>query len=114
MMTYKSVLNLTVTATSVFAAGDLISFAGAKITADDAAVFGVALNPCTEIGQDIAVLVMGTIRVKATGAVTVGAKLISSSGGGVEVAVADPASANVFATALTAAADGAYLDILIR
>ncbi|MGY9046316.1 hypothetical protein P775_11090 [Puniceibacterium antarcticum] len=114
MMTYQNVLNRTVTATSLFDAGDLISYAGAKITTDDTPVLGVALNPCTEIGQDIAVLVMGSIRIKATGAVTAGAKLISSSGGGVKVAVADPASANVFATALTAAADGAFLDILIR
>ncbi|WP_226781844.1 capsid cement protein [Oceaniglobus trochenteri] len=112
LMTLRPVLTYTIKAASVFAAGDLISPAGGKITADDQPVLGVAMNPATEVGQDIAIMLIGTVRLKATGAVTVGAKLVSSSGGGVEVAGGTPS--NVFATALTAAADGGFTEILIR
>ena len=67
MQFLQDVLSLTVTTTGTFDGYDLIDFAGAKITTSDAAVFGVAKHPSTAIGQDIAVMVIGTARVKAVG-----------------------------------------------
>lgn len=112
MFMFHDVLSWTVIPTGLFAAVDLISFGGAKITTDDAPVFGVAKHPCTVIGDPTAVMALGIARVKAPGVVTAGAKLVSAATGGVKVAGATPA--NVFATALTAAADGEFVDILIR
>lgn len=114
MQFFHDVLSDTVTATIVFDAFDLVGFDDAKVTADDAPVKGVAKNPATAIGMDVAVLLIGTARVKAKGAIAKGDKLISAAAGGVKKAVADPASVNVFATALTAAADGEFVTILIR
>ena len=51
-------------------------------------------------------------RVTAVGAITQGAKVVSAAAGGVQAAGATPA--NAFAFALTAAADGEFVDILIR
>ncbi|RWR14249.1 capsid cement protein [Paenirhodobacter populi] len=112
MFMFHDVLSWTVIPTGLFEAADLISFAGAKITTEDAPVFGVAKHPCTVIGDPTAVMAIGIARVKASGAVTVGAKLISAAGGGVKVAGAG--AVNVFSTALTAAADGGFVDIIIR
>lgn len=113
MQYFHDALSDTVTATTVFDAFDLVGFDDAKITADDAAVKGVAKNPAT-VGQDIAVMLIGTARVKAKGAIAKGDPLISAATGGVKKKVADPASVNVFATALTAAADGEFVTILVR
>lgn len=111
MQYFHAILPLTVTATSVFDAHDLLDFSDAKITADDAAVKGVAQAPAS-IGLDVAVTVLGIHRVRSRGAITKGAKLISAAAGGVKVA---PGGAvNIFATALTAAADGEFVEILIR
>lgn len=112
MQYFHDVLPWTVTPTGPFAANDLVGFNGAKVTTDDAPVLGVAKNPCTVIGNPAALNVLGVARVKASGAITVGAKLVSAAAGGVKVAGATPV--NVFATALTAAADGEFVDILIR
>ncbi|ANH04994.1 capsid cement protein [Shinella sp. HZN7] len=111
MQYFHAILSLTATATSVFAAHDLVDFNDAKITTEDAAVKGVAQAPAT-IGLDVAVTAIGFHRVRASGVITKGAKLVSAAGGGVKVAGATPA--NVFATALTAAADGEFVEILIR
>ncbi len=112
MQCFIDVLSLTATATTVFEAYDLVDFNDAKITADDQPVKGVAKNPATEVGMDVAVLAIGVARVRARGAITKGAKLVSAAAGGVKVAGATPA--NAFATALSAAADGEFVSILVR
>lgn len=112
LRTYHSVLSLTATMTATCDAGELIGFDDTPIAADDAAVKGVAQVPCTEIGLDIALTALGMESVTASGVISKGDKLISAAGGGVKVAGADPS--NVFATALTAAADGELVQILIR
>ena len=112
LRTYHSVLSLTASVTALCDAGALIGFDDAPIAADDAPVKGIAQNPVTEVGLDVAVTTLGVETVKASGVITKGAKLISAAGGGVKVAGATPA--NVFATALTAAADGELVQILIR
>lgn len=112
MQHMHSVLSTTVTTTGLFAAHDLIGFTGARITAADAPVLGAAHHPSTEIGQQIAVMAIGIVRVKAVGAITAGSKLVTAAAGGVQAATGTPA--NVFASALTSAADGEFVDILIR
>lgn len=112
LQTFQDTLTLTATATTLWDAYDLVDFNDAKITADDAAVKGAAKHPATEVGQLIGVIAIGVVRVRARGAITKGAKLISAAAGGVKVAAGG--SVNVFATALTAAADGEWVDILIR
>lgn len=112
MQFYQDVLSDTATATTLFSAFDLVDFNDAKVVADDVAVKGMAQHSATEVGLDIAVMVLGIGRVRARGAITKGAKLISAANGGVKVA---PVGAvNVFSTALTAAADGEFVTILIR
>ena len=112
MQYFQDVLTLTTIPTGLFAAMDLVSPAGVKVTAADAPVLGVAKHPCTVIGDPTAVMAIGVARVKAVGVIAQGAKLVSAAAGGVQTAGATPA--NVFAIALTAAADGEFVDILIR
>lgn len=112
MRYYHSVLALTVTAAGLFAATDLVGFDDKKIEADDAPVQGIAQNPATEVGLDIAVTAIGYDRVRAHGAITKGQKVISAAAGGVKAALPD--SVNQFAEALTSAADGEFVTILIR
>lgn len=113
MRTYHSILSLTATMTAVCNAGDLISFANAPITVEDTPVKGVAQNPATEIGLDIAVTALGFETVTAVGAIAVGAPICTATGGGVRTAVIGT-DVNIFARALTAAADGETVQILIR
>lgn len=112
MQYMHDVLTVTVPTTGLFEAYDLVSFDGAKVAAADAPVLGVAKSPNTVIGDFAGVMAVGFARVRAVGVITVGAKLVSAATGGVQVAGATPA--NVFATALTAAADGEFVDILVR
>ncbi|MVA40670.1 capsid cement protein [Agrobacterium vitis] len=112
MQFFQSVLSDTVTATTLFDAYDLIDYNDGKVTTDDAPVKGMAHHPATEIGLDVAVMLIGTGRVRARGVVTKGTKLISAAAGGVKAAPAN--AANSFAVALTAAADGEFVTILIR
>jgi hypothetical protein len=112
MQYFQDVLSLSIIATTVFDAYDLVGFDDGKITTDDAAVKGFAKYPATEVGMDVAVGVIGTVRVKADGAIAQGALVKTASAGGVQTGGVDPA--NPFATALTAAADGEYVTILIR
>ncbi len=112
MRYYHSVLALTVTAAGLFDQADLVGFDDKKVADDDAPVQGIAQHPATEIGLDIAVTAIGYDRVRANGAITKGQKVISAAAGGVKAAVPD--SANPFATALTSAADGEFVTILIR
>lgn len=107
-----AVLSLTATATTVFDAYDLIGFDDGKITTNDAVVKGFATYPATEVGMDVAVGVIGFVRVKAVGAIAQGAQVITAAAGGVQTGGVDPE--NPFATALTAAADGEFVTILIR
>ncbi|TCM84790.1 capsid cement protein [Rhodovulum steppense] len=112
LRTYHSILSLTATASALVAAGDLVGFNDAPIVLEDQPVKGVAQNPATEIGLDVALTAIGFETVTASGPITPGAKLVSAAGGGVKVAGAG--AANIFATALTAAADGELVQILIR
>lgn len=112
MQYYHDVLAWTVISTGTFSAYDLVGFGGAKVAADDALVMGVAMNPCTVIGDPAALVLIGIVRVKASGAITAGARVVSAAAGGVKTAGATPV--NDFATALTSAADGEFVDILIR
>ncbi|ARE40904.1 hypothetical protein RGUI_2763 [Rhodovulum sp. P5] len=114
MQYFQDVLTVTVTATTgLFDAYDLIDFAGAKIVADDAAVLGVAKSPNTVIGDPAAVMVLGTARVAAVGAITAGTQVVTAAAGGVQ-AYDDQTHSNPFAVALTTAADGEFVTILIR
>lgn len=112
MQYFQDVLTVTVQSTGVFAAMDLVGYNGAAVAAADAPVLGIAKSPNTVIGDYAAVMTIGVARVRAAGIITVGAKLVSAAAGGVQVAGATPA--NAFATALTAAAAGEFVDILIR
>ena len=112
MQTFQDVLTVTAQSTGLFAAYDLVGFDGAKVTTADAPVLGVSKHPNTVIGDYAAVIAIGTVRVRAAGVITAGAKLVSAAAGGVQVAGATPA--NAFATALTAAAAGEFVDIIIR
>ncbi|PYE87511.1 DUF2190 family protein [Phyllobacterium leguminum] len=112
MQFFHSVLSDTITATTLFDAFDLVGYNDGKVTADDAPVKAVACNPATEIGLDVAGMLIGTARVRARGPVAKGDKLISAAAGGVKTAAAG--SVNVFATALTSAADGEFVTILLR
>lgn len=112
LRTYHSILSLTATMTALCDAGDLIGFDNAPITADDEPVKGIAQVPCTEVGLDIAVTAIGFDQATAVGVISKGDKLVSAAAGGVKLAGADPD--NVFATALTDAADGDQVRFLIR
>ncbi|MBC9246735.1 DUF2190 family protein [Paracoccus sp. 11-3] len=112
MQYFQDVLTLTAPTTGAFEAYDLIGFSGAKVEADDAPVLGAAKHPNTVIGDLAAIIVIGTIRVRAVGVINVGDKVVSAATGGVKTAGADPV--NAFATALHSAADGGFVDILIR
>lgn len=112
MQYFHDILTVTVATTGLFEAYDLIGYDGAKIEADDADVLGFAKHPNTVIGDPAAVAAIGFVRVRAVGVITKGARLITAASGGVQVADVD--SENVFARALTDAADGGFVDILIR
>lgn len=111
MQHFQDVLTVTTATTGVFDAFDLVGFTGAKVVADDAPVLGIAKHPNTVSGDFAAVIVVGTARIRASGVITAGAKVISAATGGVKAAGASPA--NAFAVALAAAADGEFVDILI-
>lgn len=110
MQTFRSVLATTITAAGLWDAYDLVGFGDTKITADDARVQAVALNPATEIGQPTAAMLIGTVRLRARGAITKGDRLISAAAGGVKTA---GAGVNTFAVALSSAADGAFVEALV-
>lgn len=107
-MIFQDIFTDTIISTGTFEAYDLVSFAGAKITAADAVVAGVAKSPVTVIGDPAAIMKIGTVRVKAVGAITAGGKVVSAAAGGVQ---AQGAGSNPFGRALHAAADGEYVTI---
>jgi hypothetical protein len=111
MQYFQDVLTITVPSTGLFEAYDLVNYAGAKIATADAVVLGVAKSPNTVIGDPAPVMVSGIARVKAVGAIAAGAKVTSAAAGGVQTV---GAGTNPFATALNAALDGEFVDILIR
>jgi len=115
MQYFQDVLTLTATATGDrFDAYDLVSFNDEKVTTDDAPVKGIAKHSADFARDelDIGVIVIGTARVKASGPILKGDRLISAQGGGVKTAPAN--AVNVFARALTEAAAGEFVTILIR
>lgn len=111
MQYFQDVLTLTVVSAGTWDAYDLIGPTGAKVTAADAPVLGAAKHPNTVAGDLAGVMVIGVVRVRAVGPITLGARVVSADGG---VAAAGETPANAFAIALTAAADGQFVDILIR
>lgn len=111
MQYFMDVLSDTITPSTDVEAYDLVGYNDAKVTADDAPVKGVAKNP-GKIGDDVAALLIGITRVRAKGAIAKGDKLVSAATGGVKTAGANPV--NVFARALTDAADGAFVKIFVR
>lgn len=110
MQTFQDCLTLTVISTGLFNAYDLIGFDGAKVIADDALVMGVAKSPSTEIGQPIGILVLGTARLKAVGAISLGVRVMSAAAGGVKIVGGAPV--NPVGRAMTAAADGEFVTVL--
>lgn len=110
MQFMQDLLTTTAISTSLWDGYDLIGFGGAKITAADTPVLGVAKHANTVIGDPGAVMIIGSARVKAVGAITAGTKVVSAAAGGVQ---AQGAGTNPFAIALTTAADGQYVNILI-
>jgi hypothetical protein len=112
MQFYTDVLTTTVITTGLFEAYDLVSPAGAKVAADDAPVLGVSKSPSTVVGDPAAVMLIGIVRVKAVGAITLGQKVMSAATGGVKASGATPA--NPVGTALSAAADGEFVTIYFR
>jgi hypothetical protein len=111
MQPFHSILSLTSILASSVAAFDFVDFNDAKITVDDGPVKGMALNP-GDVGMPTALMAIGYGRVRARGAIAKGAKLTTAAAGGVKTAAAG--AVNVFAQALTAAADGEFVDIIIR
>jgi hypothetical protein len=113
MRTYHSILSLTATMAGICAAGDLVGFDDAPIVLADQPVKGVAQNPATEVGLDIALTAVGFETVTAVGSIAKGDPICTATGGGVRKAVVGT-DLNLFATALTAVADGELVQILIR
>lgn len=111
MNTFQNILTLTCIASAAVAAYQIIGFDDAPVTADDAPVKGVSQNPAA-IGDAFAINAIGTAKVKASGAIAKGDRLMSAANAGVKTVGADPA--NPFAIALTDAADGELVEILIR
>lgn len=113
LRTHNSLLSLTATMTATCSAGDLVGFDDTPITVEDTPVKGVAQVPCTEVGLDIALTAIGFEAVTAVGAITKGDPICTATGGGVRTAIVGT-DTNIFAHALTTAADGALVQILIR
>lgn len=109
MQYFQDVLTDTVTSTSLWDAYDLVDYSGAKITAADAVVAGVAKRPNTVIGDPGAIIRIGAARVKAVGAISAGGRVVSAAAGGVQ---AQGAGTNPFGRALNAAADGEFVTIV--
>lgn len=107
-MHFNDILTDTIISTGTFEAYDLVSFAGAKITAADAVVAGVAKSPCTVVGDPAPIMKIGTVRVKAVGVIALGARVVSAAAGGVQTV---GAGVNAFGRALHAAADGDFVTI---
>ena len=112
MQYMTDILTVSIPTTGQFAGYDLVNLAGAKVAADDAPVLGVAKHPNTVIGDFAGIMVIGTARLRARGVITAGATVVSAAAGGVKTGGATPA--NPIGMALAAAADGEFVDILIR
>jgi hypothetical protein len=112
MQFYIDVLSLTCVSAGVWEAYDLIGFDDLKVTTADAPVKGFAKSPSTSAGQSVSVVVIGMVRVKAVGAITRGQRVVSAAAGGVQFGGATPA--NAFGRALTTAADGEFVDVLLN
>ncbi len=109
MQYFQEVLTDTVISTSLWGAYDLIDYTGAKVIAADAVVAGVAKHPNTVIGDPGAIIRIGAARLKAVGAITAGARVVSAAAGGVQ---AQGAGTNPFGRALSAAADGEFVTVV--
>lgn len=108
MQFFQDVLTDTIASTGLWEAYDLVSYAGAKITAADAVVAGVAKHPNTVAGDYAAIMRIGIVRVRAVGAIAAGAKVTSAAAGGVQTV---GAGTNPFGRALHAAANGEFITI---
>lgn len=112
MQFFQDILTATVVSTGAFEAYDLVSYAGAKVAADDAIVLGVAKSPNTVIGDAAPVMLSGIARVKAVGIITLGQIVVSAAAGGVKAGGATPT--NPLGRAMTAAADGEFVTVYFR
>lgn len=111
LRSFISILELTDTATAEVKAYQLVGFTGAPVVAGDAPVKGFAFSPANA-GEDFTVVALGTLRLKAQGAIVRGAAVVTVDAD--TVATAPGAAVNKFAIALTDAGDGDFVDILIR
>ncbi|WP_299165805.1 hypothetical protein [uncultured Tateyamaria sp.] len=112
MHNLKSILALSCIATAEFAAFKLIGFDDQQIAADDAPVKGASIHPATEVGLDVALHAIGPITLTADGPIVPGDQIIGSASGDAKAAPADPT--NPIGYALTAAADGELVQVLMR
>ncbi|MFD2678011.1 DUF2190 family protein [Camelimonas lactis] len=102
-------LNLPITATASVPAQTCVTFDGDP-AAEDEPVFGVSqFSQIT--GREVTCKVLGVAVLKATGAITKGARVISSATGGAKTGGATPA--NPIGRALTTAADGEFVRVLL-
>lgn len=111
LRTFLSILELSDIATASVDAYDLVGFTGAPVAGADAKVKGFALSPA-EVGEAFTTVVIGVPRVKAVGVITKGNAVATVDAKSVKTVADDAASR--FAIALTDAADGEFLDILIK
>jgi hypothetical protein len=109
---YIDVLSLTCVSAGVWEAYDLIGFDNLKVTAADVPVKGLAKSPSTAAGQSVAVVVIGSIRVKAVGAITAGQRVVSAAAGGVQFGGATPA--NPIGRAVNTVADGEFVEVIFN
>lgn len=112
MQHFNSVLSDTIVASGTFDAYQAVGFDDAQIATEDAAVKAISLNPATVDGMAVAGMLIGTVQMVADGAISAGDRVSTSATAGSVTVVATPA--NDFATALTSAADGENVTLLIR
>lgn len=109
MQPYNDILSLSITASAAVLAQTCVGFDGAP-TAEDAAVFGVS-HFDQAAGREVTCMVLGVAVLKATGAITKGARVMSSATAGAKAAGATPA--NPIGRALNDAADGENVRVLL-
>lgn len=109
MQPYNDVLSLAITAAAPILAATCVGFDG-EPAGEDEAVFGIA-HFDQAAGREVTCTVLGVMPLKATGAITKGARVISSATAGAKAAGATPA--NPIGRALNDAADGEQVRVLL-
>lgn len=111
LRTFIPILELSDEATAKIDAYDLTGFDGAPIDGADQPVKGFAQYPA-EVGAQFSNIALGVGPSKASGIIAKGDRLVTVDAKTVKKAPAD--AENAFATALTAAGDGEFVDYLIK